>query len=250
MLAREQLVRIAQITKNRQLGDSLCPATLKADNTWQARVLSACAASVLDRSDQSTAEAFAQLAADSYDREQSGALAYEQVQNMLTIAKVNRQRGRLAEAETAINKGLVLCDRYLGPYHVLRGELLDTKAHVLASLKRKSEAKKAAQQYEAILSSNKGTVGNPRLVDVKPLKQPYPTYTEAARSNRIEGTVVILCEIKIDGQVRPLLATNKLGYGLDEAAFATILQWRFEPMRKDGHAVSIAATIQVNFKLR
>ena len=88
------------------------------------------------------------------------------------------------------------------------------------------------------------------MVDVKPLKQPYPTYTEAARSNRIEGTVVILCEIKIDGQVRPLLATNKLGYGLDEAAFATILQWRFEPMRKDGHAVSIAATIQVNFKLR
>jgi len=60
----------------------------------------------------------------------------------------------------------------------------------------------------------------------------------------------VVCEIGIDGQARPLFAANRLGYGLDEAALATLRQWRFEPMRKDGQPVPMAATIQVSFKLR
>jgi outer membrane biosynthesis protein TonB len=40
-----------------------------------------------------------------------------------------------------------------------------------------------------------------------------------------------------------------LGLGLEEKAIEAITQWRFRPGTKDGQAVTVAATIEVNFRL-
>jgi TonB family protein len=40
-----------------------------------------------------------------------------------------------------------------------------------------------------------------------------------------------------------------LGLGLDEKAIEAVQKWRFRPAMKDGRAVNVEATVEVNFRL-
>ena len=42
---------------------------------------------------------------------------------------------------------------------------------------------------------------------------------------------------------------HSLGLGLDEKAIEAIRKWKFRPGYKDGKPVTVAATIEVNFRL-
>ncbi len=42
---------------------------------------------------------------------------------------------------------------------------------------------------------------------------------------------------------------KSLGLGLDEKAMEAVKQWKFKPGYKDGKAVAVAATVEVNFRL-
>ena len=76
-----------------------------------------------------------------------------------------------------------------------------------------------------------------------------PQYTEEARAMALQGTVVVTVEIGPDGVPRNLRVRDPLGLGLDEKAIEAIQQWRFNPGTKDGQPVSVAASIEVNFRL-
>ena len=76
-----------------------------------------------------------------------------------------------------------------------------------------------------------------------------PDYTEEARDAKISGSVVLKIEISKEGVVDKADVTVGLDPGLDANAVDAIRQWRFEPAQKDGSAVRVAATVQVNFKL-
>src|SRR4051794_19487289 len=76
-----------------------------------------------------------------------------------------------------------------------------------------------------------------------------PHYTLAALTAKIEGVVVLYAEIGIDGRAHRLHVVQSLGAGLDEKAMQAVRQWRFQPGRKDGRAVTTASTIEVNFQL-
>lgn len=76
-----------------------------------------------------------------------------------------------------------------------------------------------------------------------------PEYSEEARKAKFQGTVVLYVEVDDKGQPRNLRVVRPLGLGLDEKAIEAVMKWRFRPGYKDGKAVAVAATIEVNFRL-
>ena len=90
-----------------------------------------------------------------------------------------------------------------------------------------------------------------REIDTKPviLSRPKPQYTEAARQNQVQGTVVLLVVLSAVGTVTEVKVIRGLPYGLSENAIAAARQMKFTPAVKDGHTVSVSVQIEYNFSL-
>jgi len=89
-----------------------------------------------------------------------------------------------------------------------------------------------------------GDVKAPRLIH-----KVEPQYTERAKDEKVAGTVVLYLEIDKNGLPENARVTRSLHPDLDEKAVEAVLQWRFEPGKKKGNPVRVAATVEVNFKL-
>ena len=87
-------------------------------------------------------------------------------------------------------------------------------------------------------------VSAPRL-----LTKVEPTYTDEARDADLQGTVELKCEVWPDGKAHNIGVIRGLGMGLDGQAVKAVEQWEFEPGMRDGEAVKVRATIEINFRL-
>jgi len=76
-----------------------------------------------------------------------------------------------------------------------------------------------------------------------------PEYSEEARKAKFQGTVVLSIVIDEKGLPTNFKVVRPLGLGLDEKAIEAVQKWRFLPGKKDGHAVAVLATVEVNFRL-
>lgn len=76
-----------------------------------------------------------------------------------------------------------------------------------------------------------------------------PEYSEEARKAKFQGTVVLAIIVDPSGQARDIRVIRPLGLGLDEKAIEAVRKWRFKPGLKDGAAVPVQATVEVNFRL-
>ncbi|PWT97174.1 MAG: energy transducer TonB [Terriglobia bacterium] len=76
-----------------------------------------------------------------------------------------------------------------------------------------------------------------------------PEYSEEARKAKYQGTVVMYVEVDPTGKAVNARILRSLGLGLDEKAIEAVKKWKFKPGYKDGKAVTVAATIEVNFRL-
>lgn len=76
-----------------------------------------------------------------------------------------------------------------------------------------------------------------------------PEYSEEARKAKYQGTVVLYVEVDPNGRAVNPRVVRSLGLGLDEKAIEAVKKWKFRPGYKDGHPVTVAATIEVNFRL-
>ncbi len=74
-------------------------------------------------------------------------------------------------------------------------------------------------------------------------------YTEAARQNRIQGTVVLSLIFGADGRIRDVRTVRSLPYGLTEAAIEAAMKIRFNPATRDGRPVNVRSQIEYNFTL-
>ena len=76
-----------------------------------------------------------------------------------------------------------------------------------------------------------------------------PEYSEEARKAKFQGTVVLSIVVDPSGKARDIRVIRPLGLGLDEKAIEAVMKWRFKPGLKDGGAVPVQATVEVNFRL-
>jgi TonB family protein len=79
--------------------------------------------------------------------------------------------------------------------------------------------------------------------------QPKPVYTDSARQNQIQGTVVLLVVLKFDGTIGSIRVVSGLAYGLTEQAIAAARNIKFTPAKKDGVPVSVSVQVEYLFSL-
>jgi TonB family protein len=82
-----------------------------------------------------------------------------------------------------------------------------------------------------------------------PIYRPEPQYSKEALKKKYQGTVVLYVEVDPSGHPRNIKVMRSLGLGLDEKAIEAVSQWEFRPGMKDGKPVTVAATVEVNFRL-
>ena len=125
-------------------------------------------------------------------------------------------------------------------------DAVKTKANSIRAEALAGQAETEAKPYSGgagVFRVGKG-VSAPVLIHKR-----EPEYTEDARVARYEGMVVLAAAIGPDGSPHSIRVVRGLGFGLDENAVDAVSQWKFQPGMKDGVPVTVAATIEVNFRL-
>jgi TonB family protein len=89
-----------------------------------------------------------------------------------------------------------------------------------------------------------GAIAPPKLI-----YGPDPGYTESAKEEHLEGTVVLAVVVGAEGLPHDIRVTRAIGKGLDEEAIDAVRQWRFKPATKDGKPVTVVISVEVTFHL-
>ncbi len=77
-------------------------------------------------------------------------------------------------------------------------------------------------------------------------------YTEEAKANRIEGTVLLEVVVLADGAIGDVKVARSLDtiYGLDANAVKAMKRWQFKPGTKDGKPVAVRVHVEMTFSLK
>src|SRR5580658_9161179 len=169
--------------------------------------------------------------------------------------------GDYAKAEERYRAALPMLDAVMGKSAAL-AQVIHRLANTLAAEDKRDEAEAQFQRAMAMSEHTKwpsaardyrdflrrigrdADVAAPQVIGKR-----EPQYSEAARTRRLVGTVVLVLEIDPSGVPVNIQVLEPLGFGLDEKAIAAAGNWRFRPGAKDGKPVTVAATIEVTFRL-
>jgi TonB family protein len=91
--------------------------------------------------------------------------------------------------------------------------------------------------------------GNKVTTKARILAKPEPQYTEAARSARTTGTVVLGMVLAMDGKVRAIVPIRSLPNGLTSSAIRAARHVAFTPAAKDGQSVSVFVVVEYYFNI-
>ena len=86
-------------------------------------------------------------------------------------------------------------------------------------------------------------------VGVKIISKPRPGYTDSARVNNIQGTVVLRVTFLANGQVGGVSVVKGLPNGLTEQAIAAAKGIRFEPAKKGGTPYAVNKNVEYSFTI-
>ncbi len=83
------------------------------------------------------------------------------------------------------------------------------------------------------------------------LSNPRPAYPMLARKRGWEGMVTLLVEVAADGHPVSVEIKRSSGHSvLDNCAVAAVRQWRFQPARRGGSAVTASVEVPIRFDLQ
>ncbi len=94
-----------------------------------------------------------------------------------------------------------------------------------------------------------GNGGGPVIRPVRIVSKPVPTYTDEARSHKIQGEVVVEVVFHADGHAEVLRVVQPLGWGLDQAAIDAVEHITFLPASVGGQPIDFQARAHVEFQL-
>lgn len=81
------------------------------------------------------------------------------------------------------------------------------------------------------------------------VSKPRATYTDAARTNNVQGSVLVKVTLLASGQVGGVSVVRGLPHGLSERAIAAAKLIRFEPKKVNGVPVSVTQTFEYTFSI-
>lgn len=85
---------------------------------------------------------------------------------------------------------------------------------------------------------------DPELVEGK-----LPAYTEDAREEGIEGTIVLEALVDENGKVFAADVVESVNPDLDSLTLAAVRNWTFKPATEDGKAIMKVVRIPIHFNL-
>jgi protein TonB len=97
-----------------------------------------------------------------------------------------------------------------------------------------------------------GSIYRPGVAGVtlpRAIYDPDPEYSDEARHNKYQGSVMLFLVVDAQGQPRDIRLQRSLGMGLDEKAMAAVSKWRFQPATLDGKPVATQINVEVTFRL-
>ncbi|MBK8150331.1 MAG: energy transducer TonB [Acidobacteria bacterium] len=86
-------------------------------------------------------------------------------------------------------------------------------------------------------------------VGVKIISKPRPGYTDSARVNNIQGTVILKVTFLANGTIGGVSVVKGLPNGLTEQAIAAAKGIRFEPAKKGGSPYSVNKNVEYSFTI-
>ena len=99
-------------------------------------------------------------------------------------------------------------------------------------------------------SKNLGSVSFPEKMEAPKKKRDLaPVYPESAKSEHVEGIVILEAVLTSKGCVRSLEVLKSVDPRLDVAAINAVSEWSYEPARRNGQALGITMSVTVNFAL-
>jgi TonB family protein len=93
----------------------------------------------------------------------------------------------------------------------------------------------------------KSTKSNDKKLQI--LFKPLAGYTDEARVNNIQGTVLLRVLFLANGKLGNITVVKPLPYGLTEKAVESAGKIKFEPQTKDEKPISVLKTIQYTFTI-
>lgn len=80
-------------------------------------------------------------------------------------------------------------------------------------------------------------------------KKPRASYTDAARTYNIQGTIMLRVTFLADGTIGDVTPVSRIPFGLTNQAIAAARTIKFEPARREGIAYSTMKTIEYGFTI-
>lgn len=81
------------------------------------------------------------------------------------------------------------------------------------------------------------------------LSKPRAQYTDAARAENVEGSVVLRVAFLKNGTIGSTTVIRGLGYGLNDQAIRAAREIVFQPKTVDRHPVTTTRTVEYNFRI-
>lgn len=88
----------------------------------------------------------------------------------------------------------------------------------------------------------------PGITPPRVTHQVLPKSSSTADGFRVAGTVLVGLTVDSKGQPQNVHVVKSLDKELDQNAIEAVMQWQFEPARRENRAVAVRVTVEIRFR--